>query len=124
MNNVSYRIFLSFLMVTLIPLVTYAKPITFVVDDELERDNVSFTSDAPIELVVGRTTKIKGEITIDDSLDFKKLPPKVSFEVDLARIDTGIPLRNEHMRDNFLETKKYPKAVFVVQQIKPGTAKL
>lgn len=124
MSNVLLRIFFSFLVVVCIPLVTYAKPITFVVDDELGRDNVSFTSDAPIELVVGRTTKIKGKITIDDSLDLKKLPPKVSFEVDLAGIDTGIPLRNEHMRDNFLETKNYPKAIFVVKQITPGTAKL
>lgn len=58
--------FSLFLMAVLIPLVTYAKPITFVVDDELGRDNVSFTSDAPIELAVGRTTKIKGEIVIND----------------------------------------------------------
>lgn len=124
MNNVLCRIFLSFLVVVFIPLVTYAKPVTFVVDDEPGRDNVSFTSDAPIELVVGRTTKIKGEITIDDSLDLKKLPPTVSFEVDLASIDTGIPLRNEHMRDNFLETKQYPKAVFVVKKLVPDSVKL
>lgn len=119
MNSVLYRIFFSFLTIVLLPVTVLAKPITFVVNDELGRDNVSFTSDAPIELVVGRTTKIKGEITIDDSLDLKKLSPKVSFEVDLASIDTGIPLRNEHMRDNFLETKKYPKAIFVVKTITP-----
>lgn len=124
MKNVLVGICFSFLALLVIPHYVNAKPITFVVDDELGRDNVSFTSDAPIELVVGRTTKIKGEIVIDDSLDLKKLPPKVSFEVDLASIDTGIPLRNEHMRDNFLETKQYPKATFVVKQIIPGTAKL
>lgn len=101
----------------LIPGLAFARPINFIVDDELGRDNVSFNSDAPIELIVGRTTKVKGKITIDDSLDLKKIPPKVSFEVDLASIDTGIPLRNEHMRDNFLETKKYPKAVFNVSGI-------
>lgn len=93
----------------------YSKPLDFVVNDE--RNNVSFTSDAPIELIVGRTPKIIGMITIDDSLDLNKIAPKVSFEVDLATIDTGIPLRNEHMRDNFLETKKFPKATFKVKQI-------
>lgn len=124
MKNVLVGICFSFLALVVIPIYGDAKPVTFVVDDELGRDNVSFTSDAPIELVVGRTTKIKGEIVIDDSLDLKKLPPKVSFEVDLASIDTGIQLRNEHMRDNFLETHKYPKAKFVLKQIKPNTAKL
>ena len=93
------------------------KSVTFVIDDELGRDNVSFTSDAPIELIVGRTVKIKGKVTIDDSLDLKRLPINASYEVDLASIDTGIPLRNEHMRDNFLETKKFPKAIFTLSML-------
>lgn len=109
------KIFL-FLFFTLVTVQNaHSKPMNFVVDDE--RNNVSFTSDAPIELIVGRTAKILGMITIDDSLDLNKILPKVSFDVDLASIDTGIPLRNEHMRDNFLETKKYPKATFKVKQI-------
>lgn len=32
------------------------------------------------------------------------------FSVDLSKIDTGMDLRNEHMRDNYLEVKKFPKA--------------
>lgn len=32
------------------------------------------------------------------------------FAVDLSKIDTGMDLRNEHMRDNYLEVKKFPKA--------------
>ena len=39
--------------------------------------------------------------------------------MDLTSIDTGIELRNEHMRDNFLETKKFPKATFTVKS-QPG----
>lgn len=109
------KIFLLLILALITLQSVNAKPLDFKVDDE--RNNVSFTSDAPIELIVGRTPKIIGMITIDDSLDLNKLTPKVSFEVDLASIDTGIPLRNEHMRDNFLETKKYPKAVFKVKQI-------
>ena len=101
--------------------VSKAKPITFTINDELKRDNVSFTSDAPIELIVGRTNKITGKITIDDSLNLTKAPTTVSFNVDLSSIDTGIPLRNEHMRDNFLETKKFPTAVFKVIKIMPAS---
>lgn len=93
-----------------VSLTASAKPVTFKVDDN--RDVVSFTSDAPLELIMGRTGNVKGNVTIDESLDLSKQPLQAQFEVDLASIDTGIPLRNEHMRDNFLETGKYPKAVF------------
>lgn len=94
-----------------------AKPVNYIVDDPKGRDLVSFTSDAPVELIVGRTNQIKGQVSVDDSLDLSKQPVVASFEVDLASIDTGIPLRNEHMRDNFLETAKFPKAIFKVKSI-------
>lgn len=96
----------------------------FVIDDAGGRDLVSFTSDAPIELIVGRTSKIDGKISVDDSLDLSKTPLNAVFNVDLASIDTGIPLRNEHMRDNFLQTAKYPKAQFKLNRIVSGPKKL
>ncbi|MCC6979355.1 MAG: YceI family protein [Candidatus Melainabacteria bacterium] len=95
-----------------------SKQLTYVVDDPKKRDSVSFTSDAPIELIVGKTGGIKGTIKIDETMDLSK-PFTAVFDVDLASIDTGIALRNEHMRDNFLETKKFPKATFTVKN-QPG----
>lgn len=38
----------------------------------------------------------------------------VVVTVPLAKIDTGIGLRNQHMRDKYLETNKYPNAVLSV----------
>ena len=32
------------------------------------------------------------------------------FSVDVSKLDTGMALRNDHMLENFLEAKKYPKA--------------
>lgn len=32
--------------------------------------------------------------------------------VDLASLDTGIGLRNRHMRENHLHTDEFPEAVF------------
>ncbi|HNB21597.1 MAG TPA: YceI family protein [Candidatus Melainabacteria bacterium] len=95
-----------------------AKQLNYVVDDSKKRDSVSFTSDAPIELIVGKTNNITGKISVDESMDLSK-PFTATFNVDLASIDTGIPLRNEHMRDNFLETKKFPTATFTVKA-QPG----
>lgn len=97
-----------------------SKQLTYVVDDPKKRDLVSFTSDAPIELIVGKTSGIKGTIKIDETMDLSK-PFSAVFDVDLASIDTGIALRNEHMRDNFLETKKFPKATFTVKN-QPGVS--
>lgn len=98
----------------------FAKQLNFVVNDEKHRDSVSFTSDAPIELIVGKTNNITGKISVDETLDLSK-PFTATFDVDLASIDTGIELRNEHMRDNFLETKKFPKATFTVKN-QPGVS--
>lgn len=98
---------------------------TFLVGSGQGGGTASFTSDAPVQLIVGNTSKVSGKVSIDDSLDLKK-PVQARFDVDLASIDTGIALRNEHMRDNFLETAKYPKATFVLKKLinppvlKPG----
>jgi polyisoprenoid-binding protein YceI len=104
-----------------------AAPRVFKIEDDKNRDVVSFNSDAALELIVGNTNKINGSITVDDSMDLSKAT-QASFDVDLASIDTGIPLRNEHMRDNFLKTKDFPKATFVLKKIlnppkslKPGS---
>ena len=90
----------------------------FFVDDQSSRDIVRFSSDAPVELIEGLTNKIKGKICYDDNFKFNN--PDITFEVDLASIDTGIPLRNQHMRDNFLHTAKYPTATFTATQINPS----
>ncbi len=91
----------------------------FYVNDHSSRDVVRFSSDAPVELIEGVTNKIKGKICYDKTFKFDKSHPfEVSFDVDLASIDTGIALRNQHMRDNFLHTAKFPKATFKATSIK------
>lgn len=91
----------------------------FKVGDPDGKDLVRFNSDAPVEVITGTTSKIKGNIDLDKSFQFDaKHPFKINFAVDLPSIDTGIALRNEHMRDNFLETDKYPKATFVAKSVK------
>lgn len=66
--------------------------------------DVQFLSDAPLEMIKGTTDALSGKI------DFAERT--VDFYVDLETIDTGIKLRNEHLRENFLRTSKYPFAEF------------
>jgi polyisoprenoid-binding protein YceI len=82
-----------------------------------EADNrVVFTSDAPIEDFQGTTGRIDGYVVFDgDSLaaGMNCDSSSLFFEVDLASLDTGIGLRNRHMRENYLETDKFAYASFL-----------
>lgn len=87
---------------------------------DLEQKNVvKFISKAPMESFEGVTDKIDGYVTWEDE-DFTN-NSEIYFEVDLNSLDTGIGLRNRHMRDNYLETDKYPFTHFagkIVEAIK------
>ena len=78
--------------------------------DKEKENQVQFISEAPIEEIVGVTEKIDGYVLWDG--DDKTKNSEFYFEVDLASIDTGIGLRNRHMRENYLETEKFPFAAF------------
>ena len=71
---------------------------------------VVFVSTAATEHFEGKTKQMEGRIvarpdSLGDSIT-------VHLEVDMASLDTGIPMRNQHMRDNHLETKRFPRAIF------------
>jgi polyisoprenoid-binding protein YceI len=73
-------------------------------------NKVVFVSKAMMESIEGRTKQMEGRLVLDPA----NLGDTVSvhLEVDLASLDTGIGRRNKHMRENHLETAKYPRAVF------------
>lgn len=83
---------------------------------DLDQDNrVKFISDAPLEDFEGVTDRIDGFVLLageglGGETDLAK--SEFYFEVDLASIDTGIGLRNRHMRNNYLETDRFPYAAF------------
>jgi polyisoprenoid-binding protein YceI len=71
---------------------------------------VVFTSKAPTESFQGKTDRMEGALTLEPSAVGDSIT--VHLEVDLASLSTGKKMRDEHMRENHLETSKYPKAVF------------
>ena len=74
--------------------------------DKEQENLVKFISDAPMEDFEGITDKIDGYIFWegDDLLNKSEM----YFEVDLNSLDTGIGLRNRHMRENYLHTDQFP----------------
>ena len=71
---------------------------------------VVFTSKAPTETFEGKTHRMEGTLTLDPTAVGDSIT--VHLEVDMASLDTGKGMRNQHMRENHLETAKYPKSVF------------
>lgn len=116
-------LFISFLLILAIP--AFADELQV----DKEKQNLakvivkapSFISLAPVVGdFEGKTERIDGYVfwTGDDMSKDSEL----YFEVDLNALDTGIGLRNRHMRENYLETAKYPFAQFTakVDQIEKG----
>ena len=88
---------------------------------------VRFISRASIEEFDGVTERIDGYVLLDaPTLTASTGEGATEFyvEVDLASLDTGIGLRNRHMRDNYLEVAEYPYATFRgrISRTGPGPA--
>jgi polyisoprenoid-binding protein YceI len=86
-------------------------------------ENVArFRSHAAVESFEGKTRQVSGWVECDPAALGDSVTVYVA--VDLASLDTGIDLRNRHMRENHLETDKYPQAVFRGGRLFGAPAKL
>ncbi len=89
---------------------------TWVLDLGKSNTKVDFHADGKIMKVHGENAKASGSLLIKDG--------KVSGQaiVDLRSLTTGISLRDNHMKDKYLEVKKFPKAILEIVEIKlPAT---
>jgi polyisoprenoid-binding protein YceI len=59
----------------------------------------------------GKGDAPKGAITVEGG----KVTGKSTF--DLTSLDTGIKLRNTHMKEKYLETEKYPQATLTITEM-------
>jgi polyisoprenoid-binding protein YceI len=86
-----------------------------IVGERLEYRNLATVeSITEFETFTGRTSKVTGSLTFDP----KKKTGTGSIAVDVASIDTGIPLRNEHMREaGWLDAAKYPNITFTANRV-------
>lgn len=62
--------------------------------------------------------KIKGESSAPQTfLSLNDGKARLESDLDLEQLKTGIDLRDEHMKEKYLETKKYPKAKLVISSL-------
>lgn len=82
---------------------------TYTITDD-GKNYATFESEATLETIKGTTTKVSGTITADPA---NTAASTAAITVDLSAIDTGIAMRNEHMRGaKFLDTEKFQTATF------------
>ena len=89
----------------------------FVFDDPSGRNIVMFSSEAPLETVIGMTSDLYGFINfnLDSLLD----NPTAYFECDVTNFKTGIELRDEAMlSEEYLAADSFPFATFNLLSIK------
>ncbi len=74
---------------------------------------VSFTSDAPLEQIVGTTTAVSGELTLNAGA-LEKSKASV-IKVAVGTLKTGIDKRDEHLQgEGGVDTARYPDAEFTL----------
>ncbi|WP_162343092.1 YceI family protein [Cyclobacterium salsum] len=71
---------------------------------QTETGEVVFLSSASLNEFTGESGKLNGLLDLDTNT--------FDFYIDLNTLETGIGLRDRHMRENYLETKEYPFAEF------------
>jgi polyisoprenoid-binding protein YceI len=95
---------------------------TFVVDDPMTRNGILVLSRASLETILVRTNSVTGEIELDpaDLTD----RPRVSFQVPVGSLDTGIPLMNEVMlSDRWLDAGKHTTIRFSLGRVSAPAAR-
>lgn len=95
----------------------FAQQQTFkILGGDLQFRNVATVeSTTDFETFTGRTSGVSGTIRFDAA----KRMGGGTIKIDLATIDTGIPLRNDHMKsEGWLNTAKYPTATFETTAVK------
>lgn len=87
------------------------------------RNRIVFVSKAPMEMFQGHTDRVSGVIGLDR--DHPGDSVSVRVVVDMAGLTTGITKRDEHMRENHLETARFPTATFEGATVRaPANARL
>ncbi len=79
------------------------------------RDTITFTSQAPLEDIVGTTNKIGGYVVFDPADPAKG--GHGEFIVPVASLNSGIPLRDEHLQSAmWLDAETHPNITFRVDE--------
>ena len=99
------------------PAISHADATTYRVRSD-GKSRVTFVSDAPLETMTGKSSKVTGTITVDPA-DITKTTG--SFKVPVVSLRTDNELRDEHLQgDGWLDAKKNPNIHFEITEVVVG----
>lgn len=81
------------------------------------RQVVRFFAHHTLGEVDGTLTPVNGTLTFNPEVPTEGLTGR--FTADMTSFDTGIGIRDKDMRKKYLETEKYPEAVFLLEDARP-----
>ncbi len=85
--------------------------------DQMGRNTVTFKSEAPLEDIIGTTNQISGQIVFDPNHPEKG--GRGEFSVPVASLNTGIPLRDEHLRSaDWLDASAHSNIKLAIKEVK------
>ena len=114
MMTVATRVGVTLACCLALPAVSLADATTFVVKPD-GKSSATFVSDAPLETMTGKTSKVTGSVTVDPT-DITKTKGK--FKVPVTSLRTGSDLRDEHLQgDGWLDAKKNPFLHFEITEV-------
>lgn len=91
-------------------------PPKFIFTEKIDGNQLLFSSSTPLEDFTGTASSITGEVSFDPSDFVKSIKGKVSVKV--KSINTGIELRNKHLRGkDWLNEPKFPDILFELKSI-------
>lgn len=97
-----------------VPAISQADTTTFQVRND-GKSRVTFVSDAPLETMTGKSSKVTGSMTLDPA-DISKT--QGSFKVPVVSLRTDNDLRDEHLQgDGWLDAKKNPNIHFEITEV-------
>jgi polyisoprenoid-binding protein YceI len=97
-----------------VPAVSQADATTFRVRAD-GKSSATFISDAPLETMTGKSSKVSGSLTVDPA-DITKT--RGSFKVPVVSLRTDNDLRDEHLQgDGWLDAQKTPNIHFEITEV-------
>jgi polyisoprenoid-binding protein YceI len=113
MKNVT-RVSLILAVCMAAPAISRADATTYIVRND-GKSTATFVSDAPLETMTGKTSKVSGGVTVDPA---DITTTKGSFKAPVVSLRTDNDLRDEHLQgDGWLDAKKNPNIHFEITEI-------
>ncbi len=89
----------------------------FMIADPMQRNTITFRSEAPLEDIIGTTNQVQGYLVFDPHSP--KKGGRGEITVPVASLRTGIPLRDEHLQGpEWLDANGYPNITFTIEDVR------